>query len=55
MGLSGAESLVANQAILADLHRAHRTIALTESNVAASAAAILALLAIGAFEAVGVT
>ncbi|MDQ3225362.1 MAG: MFS transporter, partial [Chloroflexota bacterium] len=51
MGLLGTVSLLANQAVLSDLHGAGRTIALTESNVAATAAATLAPLAIGAFAA----
>jgi fucose permease len=48
MGFLGTVSLLANQAALADLHGEQRTIALTESNVAATAHAILAPLAIGA-------
>jgi fucose permease len=49
MGYIGTLSLVTNQTILADLHGNHRTQALTESNVAASSAAILAPLAVGGF------
>jgi MFS family permease len=48
MGLFGTLSLLANQAALADLHGEQRTIAFTESNVAATAHAILAPLVIGA-------
>jgi MFS family permease len=55
MGVCGTISLVANQAILADLHPRHRAVALAESNVAASASAILAPLALGGFDAVGLT
>jgi fucose permease len=55
MGLCGTVSLVANQAILADLHPRHRAVALAESNVAASAASILAPLALGASDAIGFT
>jgi fucose permease len=49
MGSIGTLSLVSNQAILSDLHPAQRTVALAESNVAASSAAIMAPLAIGGF------
>ncbi|CAN5883291.1 hypothetical protein BH24CHL4_BH24CHL4_16600 [soil metagenome] len=49
MGLVGTLSLVTNQAILSDLHPAQRTVALAESNVVASSAAIMAPLAIGGF------
>ncbi|MFT4041085.1 MAG: MFS transporter [Thermomicrobiales bacterium] len=48
MGLLGTLSLMANQAVLADIHGAQRTIALTESNVAATACAVLAPLIVGA-------
>jgi MFS family permease len=47
MGLLGTLSLLANQAALADLHGEQRTIAITESNVSATAHAILAPLVIG--------
>jgi MFS family permease len=53
MGFFGTLSLMANQAVLSDLHGARRTIALTESNVAATSTAILAPLVIGGFAAVG--
>jgi MFS family permease len=49
MGSIGTLALVSNQSILADLHPAHRTVALAESNVMASSGAILAPLAIGGF------
>jgi fucose permease len=49
MGSIGTLALVSNQAILSDLHPAQRTVALTESNVAASSAAIMAPLAVGGF------
>jgi MFS family permease len=48
MGSLGTCSLMANQAVLADLHGEQRAIALTESNVAATSMAILAPLVIGA-------
>lgn len=53
MGLIGTVSLMANQAILSDMHGAWRTVALTESNVAATGTAIFAPLAIGGFAAAG--
>jgi MFS family permease len=53
MGFLGTFFLVTNQASLADLHGERRTVALTESNVVASAAAITAPLAVGAFDAIG--
>jgi predicted MFS family arabinose efflux permease len=53
MGTLGALLLVTTQAILADKHGAWSAVALTESNVAASACAILASLAVGAFAALG--
>ncbi|MCC7025039.1 MAG: MFS transporter [Thermomicrobiales bacterium] len=53
MGYLGTLSLMANQAILADLYGALRTIALTESNVAATVAATAAPLAIGGSAAAG--
>jgi MFS family permease len=53
MGSFGTLSLVTNQAVLADLHGERRTIALAESNVVASTAAIAAPLAVGAFDAAG--
>ncbi|MBX3070765.1 MAG: MFS transporter [Thermomicrobiales bacterium] len=49
MGFIGTWALVSNQAVLADLHPNARTVALSESNVVASAAAILAPLAVGGF------
>jgi fucose permease len=48
MGAIGAVALVTNQASLADLHGDGRVVALAESNVVASAGAILAPLVIGA-------
>ena len=53
MGMFGTLSLMANQAILSDLHGAQRTIALTESNVVATSAAVTAPLLIGGFAAMG--
>jgi MFS family permease len=53
MGVFGTLSLMANQAVLSDLHGEQRTIALTESNVAATATAIMAPLVIGGFAAAG--
>ncbi|MGH2616120.1 MAG: MFS transporter [Thermomicrobiales bacterium] len=53
MGAFGTLSLMANQAALSDLHGDQRTIALTESNVAATGTAILAPLVIGGFAAAG--
>ena len=53
MGLIGTVSLMANQAVLSDMHGAMRTVALTESNVAATGTAIFAPLAIGGFAAAG--
>lgn len=53
MGLIGTLSLMANQAALSDMHGVLRTIALTESNVAATGTAIFAPLAIGGFAAAG--
>jgi MFS family permease len=53
MGALGTLFLVTNQAALADLYGEHRTVALAESNVVASAAAIAAPLAVGAFAATG--
>ncbi len=53
MGLAGSLVLVLIQSVLADHHGPHRTIALTESNIAASASATLAPLAIGTLAASG--
>jgi MFS family permease len=53
MGLIGTISLMANQAVLADIHGAQRTIALAESNVAATTCAVLAPLIVGALAASG--
>jgi MFS family permease len=52
-GWFGTLALVANQSSLSDLHGERRTIAIAESNVAASTAAVLAPLAIGGFDALG--
>jgi fucose permease len=49
MGSVGTLALISNQAILSDLHPAQRTVALAESNVAASSASIMAPLAVGGF------
>ena len=53
MGTCGGLLLITTQAILADRHGAWSAVAITESNVAASACAILASLAVGAFVALG--
>ena len=53
MGMFGTLSLMANQAVLSDLHGDQRTIALTESNVAATGTAIMAPLIIGGLATVG--
>ena len=53
MGLVGTVSLMANQSVLADMHGAQRTIALAESNVAATTCAVLAPLIVGALAASG--
>jgi fucose permease len=53
MGTFGGLLLITTQAILADKHREWSTVAITESNVAASACAILASLAVGVFAALG--
>ena len=53
MGMFGTLSLIVKQAILSDLHGAQRTIALTESNVVATSAAVTAPLLIGGFAALG--
>ncbi len=53
MGLFGTLSLMANQAVLSDLHGDQRTIALTESNVVATSASITAPLLIGGLAAAG--
>lgn len=52
-GWFGTLALVANQSALSDLHAEHRTVAIAESNVAASSAAVLAPIAIGGFDAIG--
>jgi MFS family permease len=49
MGMLGTVSLVANQAVLSDQHGEQRTVALMESNVVATAMAIMAPLVIGGF------
>jgi fucose permease len=53
MGALGAQLLVTTQAVLADRHGEWNAVALTESNAAASACAILASLAVGAFAGLG--
>jgi MFS family permease len=55
VGLVGTVSLMANQASLSDMHGDSRTIALTESNVAATGTVILVPLAIGGFAAFGLS
>jgi fucose permease len=54
MGLCGTVFLVTNQATLSDLHGERRTIALAESNVAASSAAVTAPLAVGFADSIGI-
>ena len=53
MGVFGALLLVTSQALLADLHGKWSAVALSESNVAASACAVAAPLLVGAFAASG--
>jgi fucose permease len=53
MGVLGAQLLITTQAVLADRHGRWSAVALTESNAAASACAILASLAVGAFAGLG--
>ena len=53
MGTSGSLLLITTQSVLSDRHGAHGAVALTESNAAASACAIAASLAVGAFAASG--
>ncbi|QIN83967.1 MFS transporter [Rubrobacter tropicus] len=53
MGLCGALLLVASEALLSDRHGEWSAVALSESNVAASACAISAPLLVGAFAAAG--
>ena len=53
MGALGAQLLVTTQAILADRHEEWNTVALTESNAAASTCAILASFAVGACAGLG--
>jgi fucose permease len=49
MGLLGALLLIASQALLSDTHGEYSAVAVTESNVTASACAIAAPLLVGAF------
>src|SRR3712207_6442594 len=53
MGTCGGLLLITTQAVLADKHGEWSTVAITESNAAASACAILASLAVGGFAALG--
>ena len=53
MGTSGGLLLITTQAVLADKYGEWSAVAITESNVAASACAMLASLAVGAFAASG--
>jgi fucose permease len=53
MGTCGGLLLITTQAILADKYGEWSTVAITESNVAASACAILASLSVGVFTALG--
>lgn len=52
-GCFGTMALISNQSALSDLHGEKRTVAIAESNVAASTAAVLAPLAVGQLDAVG--
>jgi MFS family permease len=49
-GLAGTIALMANQSALSDLHGNARSVAIAESNVAASSAAVIAPLAIGGLD-----
>lgn len=53
-GLTSGWMLVTIQATLSDHHKEKRVIALTESNIAASAVAVLSPLAVGIFEDIGI-
>jgi fucose permease len=53
MGICGALLIVTSQAVLSDRHGEYSTVALTESNVTASACAIVAPLLVGASAATG--
>jgi fucose permease len=53
MGTSGGLLLITTQAVLADKYGEWSAVAITESNAAASACAILASLAVGGFAALG--
>jgi fucose permease len=53
MGTSGGLLLITTQAVLADKYGEWSAVAITESNAAASACAILASLAVGGFTALG--
>ena len=53
-GWCGTLALIANQSSLSELYPEHRTVAIAESNVAASSAAVLAPLAVGGFDAIGI-
>lgn len=53
MGFFGSLLLITTQAVLSDRHGTASVVAITESNVAASACAILASLAVGFFAATG--
>jgi predicted MFS family arabinose efflux permease len=53
MGTFGGMLLITTQAVLSDKHGGWSAVAITESNVAASACAILASLAVGGFAALG--
>jgi fucose permease len=53
MGTCGALLLITTQAVLADTYGEWSAVAITESNAAASACAILASLAVGGFAALG--
>ena len=53
MGLSGALVIVTSQALLSDRHGEFGAVAVTESNITASACAIAAPLLVGAFAAAG--
>ncbi len=54
VGITSGWLLVTIQATLSDHHGEKRAIAITESNIAASASAVLAPLAVGTFEDIGI-
>ncbi|MCC6793458.1 MAG: MFS transporter [Thermomicrobiales bacterium] len=53
-GVCGTLALISNQSSLSDIHGEKRTVAIAESNVVASSAAVLAPLAVGGLDDAGV-